>query len=186
MYGFTYLWIPLNFADPAYLVHASSVFIFSLMVCEHNWPLWIGPHQLLNYSLYWFPRVIQYLSSIEQVKQFILSYGSVTCQGTIDLSSYLYNPSYIGSCILYLVPSTLYDHFTTPMIDIAPYGVWILIVATSGSKPSICAGSCISSSDNKQQVGWLPLGDNHFYKSWSSWPDIENRPPLGFLASTNS
>ena len=38
------------------------------------------------------PGTIQLFSSLGQVKQLILAFGSVTDQVTKDLSSYLYNP----------------------------------------------------------------------------------------------
>ena len=50
--GFPSLGMSLNLADPAYLEHFSSVFIFPLRVCERNLPLFIGHLQFLNYSLY--------------------------------------------------------------------------------------------------------------------------------------
>ena len=49
--GFPSLVMSLNLADPEYLVHVLSVFLFSLRVCERNWPLWIGPLHLFYSSL---------------------------------------------------------------------------------------------------------------------------------------
>ena len=90
--GFPSQVIPLNLAEPAYLEHVYSVFIFSLSVCEWNWPLYIGPLQLLNSSLYWSPGTIQSFSYLDQVKQLILAYGSVSDQVTNEFSSFLHNP----------------------------------------------------------------------------------------------
>ena len=89
--GFNSLGITLNLAEPEYLEHVSSVFIFSLWVCERNWTLSIGPLQLLKSSLYWYYGIIQSFSSLDQVNQFILASESIPDQGTKELSSSLYN-----------------------------------------------------------------------------------------------
>ena len=120
--GFTYLGITLNLVEPAYLVHVSSVFLFSLRVCEKNWPLWIGPFRFLNSSLYLSYGTIQSLSSFDQVIKFIFASVYVPNQGTKESSSYLYNPPHKGASIFSPNPSTVYDHFTTTMVDISPSG----------------------------------------------------------------
>ena len=98
--GFTSLGITLNVTEPSYLVNVSSVFIFSLRLCKWNWTLWIGTLQLLNYSLYWSPGTIQPLYFLDQAKQFILEYGSISDQVTIDPWSYLYNSPHSGPYFL--------------------------------------------------------------------------------------
>ena len=143
--GFPYLGIPLNLAEPAYLEHVSSVFLFSLMICERNLPLCIGPLQFLNYSSYWSPGTIQSLFYLDQVKQPILASGSVTDQGTKEWSSYLYNRPHRGEYILYPDPSTLSDHLITTIVDLSTSGAWLLIIVPSGAKSSICIDSCFSS-----------------------------------------
>ena len=80
--GFPSLGMPLNLAEPAYLEHVSSVFIFSLSVCERNWPLCIGPLQFFNSSSCWSSGTIQSFFSLDQVKQFVLASGSVPDQVT--------------------------------------------------------------------------------------------------------
>ena len=79
---FTSLGMPLNLVEISYLDHVSSIFIFSLNVYDYNWTLCIGPHQFLNSSLYWYPGTIQLSPYLDQVKQFILAYGSIPDQGT--------------------------------------------------------------------------------------------------------
>ena len=46
---------------------------------------------VLDSSLYWYFETLQYLSSLYQLRKFILASGSITDQVTIDLYSYLYN-----------------------------------------------------------------------------------------------
>ena len=106
--------------------------------------------QLLNSSLYWSSGTIQSFSSLDQVKQFILAYGSVTDQKTKELSSSLYNPSHRGGFILSPYPSTFSDHLTTTMVNIPPSGAWLLIIAPFGAKYSILIDSCFSSKEKKQ------------------------------------
>ena len=78
---------------------------------------------------------------MDQVKQFILESGSVPDQQTIYLSSSLYKLPHIVSSILSPTPSNFSDHLTTAIVDIAPSRVWLVIVALSGVKDSICADS---------------------------------------------
>ena len=168
--GFPSLGMPLNLEEPAHLEHVSFVFIFSLRVCERNWPLFIGPLQLLKSSLYWFSGTIQSLSSLDQVKQFILASGSVPDQVAKESSSSLYNPPYRGEYILSPDPSNLSHHLTTAIVDVPTSGAWLLIIAPSGAASSIRIDSYFSSSENKPWIDWLPLGYNHYSKSWSSCP----------------
>ena len=156
--GFPYLGMPLNLAEPAYLEQVSSVFLFYFRVCERNWPLCIGPLQFLNSSLYWSPGTIQSLFYLEQVKQFILASGSVTDQGTKELSSSLYNPPHRGEYILCPELSTFSDHLIITMVDVHPYGAWLLIISPSGAESSIRIESCSSYSENKPWTDWLTLG----------------------------
>ena len=162
--GFPSLGMPLNLAEPAYLDHVSSVFLFSLRLYERNWTLCIGPLQFLNYSLYWSSGNIQSLSSLYQVKLFTLASGSVTEQVTKELSSYLYNPPHRGASMLSLYLSTFSDNFTTNIVDVPTSGSWLLIIAPSGAKSSICIYSCFYSSEKKPISGWLLLGDSHYSK----------------------
>ena len=131
--GFPYLGIPLNLEYPAYLYHVSSIFLFSFIVCEQNWPFCIDPLQFSSSSLYWFPGEIQSLFSLDQVKQFILEYVSVPDEGTKESSSSLYNLPHRGEYILSPDPSTFYDHLTTTMVDVPLSGYCLLIVAPSGA-----------------------------------------------------
>ena len=109
----------------------TSVFLFYLRVCEHNWPLWIGPCQFLNSSLYWYTGIIQSLSSSDPAKQFILESGSIPDLGTKELSSSLYNPLHRGMYKLSEDPSTLSNHLTTTMVHVPPYRAWLLIISPS-------------------------------------------------------
>ena len=136
--GFHSLEMPLKLAEPAYLYHVSSVFLLSLRFCERNLILCIGPIQFLNSSLYWPSGTIQALSSLEQVNPFILASGSIPDQGNNEFSSSLYNPLHRGESMLSLDPYTLSDHLTTTMVDIHPYGAWLLVIAPSGAEFSIC------------------------------------------------
>ena len=166
IYGFLYLGMPLNLAKPAYLELVSSVFIFSLRVCEWNWTLFIGPLRFLNSSSYWSSGKTQSLFSLDQVKKFILAYGYVTYQETKESSSSLYNPPQKGEYILSPYTSNLSDHLTTTILDISHSGAWLLNIAPSGAESSIRIYHCFSSSDKKPWTDWLPLGDNHSSKSW--------------------
>ena len=179
---FTSLGIPLNLAEPAYLEHVSSVFSFSLRVCERNWPLCIGPLRFLNSSSYWSSRTIQSFFCLDQVKRFILASGSVPDQGTISFSS-LYNPPHRGESISSPDPSTLSDHLTTIILDVSPSGAWLLILAPSGAESSVCIDSCFSSSENKPWTDWLPLGDNHSSEYLPSCPWSWNSPSIRFGSS---
>ena len=138
--------------------------------CERNWLLCISPLQFLNYSLYWSPGTIQSLFSLEKVKQFILESGSVTDQGTNELSSLFYNPPHRGEYILSPDPSTFSNHLTTTMVYVPTYG----------AESSLHIDSCFSSSEKKQWTYWLPLGDNHSYKSWSRWPWSWKSPSIRY------
>ena len=102
---------------------------------------------------------------MEKLNQSILEYGYVPDQVTIEFSHYCYNIQDIESSILYPVSSTLYDHFTTTMVDISTSGVWVLIFDPYEAKPSICADSCFSSSEKKPLLCWLPLEENQTSKS---------------------
>ena len=166
--GFTSLGIPLNLTGPEYLEHVSSVFIISLRFCWRNLPLLIGPFQFFNYSSYWSSETIQ--CSLDQVKQFILAYGYIPDQGTNESPYSFFNSPHRGASIFSPYPSTLSDHLTTTMIDVPPSGYWWFIIAPSKSKSSIPINSCFSSSEKKPRLGWLPLGDKHSYKYWSSCP----------------
>ena len=159
--GFPYLGIPLNLTEPACLEHLSSFFLFYLRFFWRNWPLLIGPSQLSKYSFYWSPRKIQSLSSLYQVKEFILASGYVPDHGIIDPWYSLYNKPHSGPSTLTLGPFIASDHFITTMVDIAPSGAWLLTIAPSGAEYSICLDSCFSSSEKKPQSCQIPLGDNH-------------------------
>ena len=135
--GFPSLGIPLNLAEPAYLDHVSSIFCFSLRVCEWNWHLCICPLQLLNYSLYWSSGTIQPLFYLYQVKQVILESGSVSNQGTKESSYSLYNLPHRGEYILSPDPSTLSDHLITTILYVSSSGSWLLIISPSGAESSI-------------------------------------------------
>ena len=84
--GFPSLVNSLNFVDTVYLVNVSPIFLFSLRVCEHKLPLLIFHHQLLNLLLYRSHGTIQSVSFLHHFKQFVLAYGLVPDQGTIDPS----------------------------------------------------------------------------------------------------
>ena len=131
--GFTSLGTPLNLADPAYLEHVSSVFLFSLRFCKRNLPLCIGHLQFLNSSSYWSSGTIQSLFYLDQVNQFILESGSVPDKGTKESSSYLYNPPHRGEYIFYPDPYNLSDHLKNTIIDVSYSGAWLLIIAPSGA-----------------------------------------------------
>ena len=146
--GFPSLGMPLNLAEPAYLEHVSSVFRFSFRVCERNLPLCIGPLQFLNASSYWCTGTIQSLSSLDQVNQLILAYGSVPDQGIISFSSF-YNPPHRGESISSPDPSTLSNYLITTIVDVSPSGAWLLILDPSGAESSVCVDSCFSSSEKK-------------------------------------
>ena len=178
--GFPSIVMPLKSADPAYLERVSSVFFFSFRVCELDWPLCIGPLQLLNYSLYWSPGTIQSLFSLDRVKQFTLASRYVPNQGTRELYSSLYNPPHRGEFILYTEPSTFSDHLITPMVDVPPSGTWLVIIAPSGAEYSICIDSCFYSLEKKPWTDWLPLGDNPSSKSWSICPWSWNSPSIRY------
>ena len=160
----------LNLAEPAYLEHVSSVFLFSLRFCERNRPICIDPLQFLNSWSYWSSGTIQSLFTLDQVKQFILASVSFPDQGTRESSSSLYNPPHRGESILSPDPFTLSDYLTNTIVYISPSGAWLLIIAPSGAESSIRIGSCFSSSEKKPWTDWLPLGDNHSSKSWSNCP----------------
>ena len=116
--------------------HVPSIIIFFLMVCERNGQLWKVSQQFLKYSFYWFPGIIQSCSSLEQVKQFILTSGSIPDQGIIHPSYFLYFITQSEPYNLFNGPFISYDHFTMTTIfgDIAPYGAWLLIVAVMRPK----------------------------------------------------
>ena len=118
---------------------------------------------------------------MDQVKQFILVYGYVTDQGTKELYSSLYTPPHNGAYILSPNPSTLYENFTSAMVDISPSVYWFIIIDPSGSKLSICIDSCYS-SEKKPRLGWFPLGDNHSSKYWSIFPWYYNLLSIGFVS----
>ena len=167
---FSSLGMSLNLADPEYLEHVSSVFLLSFRVCEQNWPLCIGPLQLLNSSLYWSPGTIQSFFSLDQVRKFIMSSGSVPDQGTKVSFSSFYNPPHRGESILFPDLSNLSYYLITTIVDVPPSGDWLVIFAPYGDKSSIRIDSCFSSSYMKPWTDWLPLGDNHSSKYWSSCP----------------
>ena len=144
--SFPSLGISLKFSEPAYLEHVSSVFLFSLRVCERNWPFCIGPLQFLNSSLYWSPVIIQSLFSLDQLKPFILKYGSVPEQVTKESSSSLYNLLHRGEYILSPYPSSFSDHLITDVVDVPPSGAWFLIISPSGAESYICIDSRLYSS----------------------------------------
>ena len=149
--GFTSIGILLNLIETEYLDNISSIFLFYLRLFWRNWPLLIGPRQLLNSSLYWSSRTIQSLYSLDQVKEFILAYGSVPDQGIIDPWSSLNNPPHSGTSTLTLVPFIASDHYIITMVDIASSGAWLLIIAPSGAEYSICLDYCLSYSYKEPQ-----------------------------------
>ena len=168
--GFTFLGILLNLTGPTYLEHVSSVFLISLIFWWWNWTLLIGPFQLLKFSLYWFPKKIQSFSSVDQAKESILASGSVTNQGIIDPLSSLYNPPNCGPSTITLGYFIASNHFITTMVNIAPSGAWLIILAPSGSESSIRIDYSFFYSEKKPWTDWLPLGDNHSSNYWSSYP----------------
>ena len=183
--GFPSLGMPLNLAEPAYLEHVSSVFRFSLRVCERNWPLCIGPFQFLNYLLYCSPETIQSFSSLDQVKQFILASGSVPDQGTIPFYS-LYNPPHRGESISSPDPSTLSDHLTTTIVDVSPSGAWLLILAPSEAESSVCIDSYFSSSEKNYEQIYFLLETTTLTILDQVAPDIGIHLPLGVEVLTTS
>ena len=178
--GFPYLGMPLNLAEPVYSEHVSSVFLFSFRVCDHNRLLCIYPLQLLNSSLYWSHGTIQSLISFHQVKQFILASGYVTDQGTKESSSSLYNTPHRGEYILYPDPYNFSDYLINNMVDFPSSGAWLVTIDTSRAESYIRIDSWFSSSEKKPWTDWLPLGDNHSSKSWSSCPWSWNSPSIRF------
>ena len=162
----------LNLTEPENLEHILSVLLLFLRVWENNWPLLISNHQFLNYSFGWSPGTIQSLSSLDPVNHFRLASGPVPHQRTIYQWSSLYNPPHSGLSTLTIEPFIKYDHFTITMIYIVPYRAWLIIVAPSRAKTSICVDSCLSSAEKKLWLGWFPLGDNHYYNYLSRWPLI--------------
>ena len=115
---------------------------FYLRVCRHIWQFFIGNLQFLNSLLYWYTGTIQSLSSLDQVKQFILECGSDPEQVTNVSSSSLHNLPHRGPSIFSPDPPTLYNHFTATMVDVTTSGAWLLIISPSGSESSICIDSC--------------------------------------------
>ena len=176
--GFPSLGTPLNLADPDYLEHVSSIFLLYLKFCELNWLLCLGPLRFFNSPLYWSPGTIQSLFSLDQVKRFILVYGSIPGQKNNVLFSSLYHPPYSGESILSPDPSNFSDRLTTNMVDVSHSGPMLLIIAPSGAKSSIRVNSCFSSSENKPWTDWLPLGDNNSSKYLSIWPWYWNSPSV--------
>ena len=71
------------------------------------------------------------------MKQSILASGCIPDQGTKESSFSLYNLPQRGKSILSPDPSTLSDHLTTTMVDVPPYGAWLLIIAPSGDESYI-------------------------------------------------
>ena len=130
--------------------------------------------------MYWSPETIQSLSSFDQVKQFIMAFGSFIEQVTKKPSYYFYDMPHNGASILSPELSTLSDHFTTTIVDISPYGSRLLIIYPSRDEYSICIYSWLSSSEKKTRSGWIPIGDNHSSKSLSSCPWYWNFPYIRF------
>ena len=134
-----------------------------------RWPE-LKTKKFLNSSSYWSSGTIQSLFSLDQMKQFILASGSVPDQGTNESSSSLYNPPHRGESISSPDPYTLSEHLTNTIVDVSPSGARLLILPPSGAKLSVYIDSCFSSLENKPWTYWLPLGENHSSKSWSSYP----------------
>ena len=168
--GFPSLVIPLKLAEPEYLERVSSVFLFCLRCCWRNWPLPIGSLQLFKSSFHWSSKNIQTFSPVDQVKEIILASGSVPEQGIIDTWSSLYNLPHCGTSTLTLVPFIASDHFINTMIDIA----------SSWAQSYMRIDSSLYSSEKKPWSDWLPFGDNHSSKSWSSCPWSRNSPSVKF------
>ena len=83
-------------------------------------------------------------------------------------------------------PSTLSEHLTTTMVDIYPYGAWLLIIYPYGAKPSICVDSCVYQSEkNRDQVDSL-LETTTLPNPGQDAPDLLIHLPLGLIASTTS
>ena len=135
---------------------------------------------VLNLLLYCIPVTTQSLSFLYQVKQFFLESGSVPKKINIHPSPSLYNPPHNRPSNLNCGPSTLSEHFTTTMIDIFPSGDLLLIFNPSGSEASMCVDSCFSSSEKKPILCWIPIGDNHYSRSWSTIPWSRNLPSIRF------
>ena len=103
------------------------------------------------------------------------------------LTKELRNPplSYIIQCTgvnIYCLQTlpTFSDHLITTIVDVPPYGNWLLIIAPSSSKSSICIDSCLSYSKKKPWTDWLPLWDNHSSKYWSICPWSWNSPYIRY------
>ena len=132
IFVFPYLRTPFKLIEPEHLYHVFYIINLFLRAFKHC-PLWIGTHHFLNFLLYWYPETIQSLSFPEQVKQFVLAYGYVPEEGTIEPSSSLYNIKHSGTSTLKLSLSTKYDHLTMPIVllNVAPSGDIFLIVVPS-------------------------------------------------------
>ena len=130
--------------------HIIYVIIFFLRACAYNCLLLIGLRHFLNLLLYWYPGTTQSLSFLEQVKQFILAFGSLPDQLPIYLYSSLYNLPNSGPSNLTLVPSTDSGRFKATVEDIDSYGAWFLVVSLYGANFFIRVYSCLYSSDKKQ------------------------------------
>ena len=135
--SFPYLGIPLNLTEPENLEHILSVLLFLWRVFDCNWTLWIGYHQFLKSSLYWSLGTIQWLSSLNQVKQFSLVSGSVTEQGNIYPRSSWYNIPHRGPSTLTLGPFIISDHFITTLVGIYTSRDLLLIIDPYEAEPSI-------------------------------------------------
>ena len=73
---------------------------------------------------------------LDQVKQFILVSGCVLYEGSKESSSSLFNLMHRGEYILSPDPSAFSDHLVTTIVDVPPFGAWLIFIATSGSKSS--------------------------------------------------
>ena len=112
---------------------------------------------MLTSSFYWYYVIIQYVSSLYQVKEFILLFIYITKQVNIDYFYSFCNMLHTGASILSPDPSTLCDHLknNTGRLDIAISEYGLFIVDTYVVKCSICVYSCLFPSENKPQVGLL-------------------------------
>ena len=126
---------------------------------------------MLSSLLYWYSVMIQYESSLEEVKEFILVFRYITKQVTINYFYSFCNMLHNGASIISPDPSTLCDHLKNTMswpdIALSEYG--LLIVYPYVVKCSICVYSCLFPSENKPQVGLLSYREKTSPTSLQIW-----------------
>ena len=84
----------------------------------------------MNLLLYWYFEN-QSLSFLDHVNPFILVYGYITDQGTIDPSYFFCDLPHRGVSSLFTDSSTVFEQFEMTMahIDISPFESMLLVVA---------------------------------------------------------